>query len=201
MGIRSILFESAGELDVEEPEHFRDLNLDQVVRAAAEAVGVPEVASYFHCPLRDADLVAFRQSVFRDLEDPAVLRVAERFTASVARTRARLEALARRKHPPQVHRWFLEIVLDYTAAVNGLAEGLAAPSVTSPGLRMLRDDVAEHTRAASFGGLRTEARRLRDRLGEVRYDLLPPPTPMSSIPAPSATARHPRRRGVLPLLQ
>jgi hypothetical protein len=44
--------------------------------------------------------------------------------------------------------------------------------VTSPGLRTLRDDVAEHTRAAPFSGLRTEARRLRDRLGEVRYDLL-----------------------------
>jgi hypothetical protein len=174
MGIRSILFgtfEHAGEPSVAEPEYFRDLNLDQVVQAATEAAGVPEVTSYFHHPLHDADLVAFRQWVFRDLEDPAVLRVAERFTTSMTRARARLDAMARRKHPPQVHRLFLEIVLDYTAAVSGLAEGLDAAGVTSPGLRALREDVAEHIRAAPFSGLRQGARRLRDRLGEVRYDL------------------------------
>ncbi|WP_344940080.1 hypothetical protein [Actinomadura miaoliensis] len=102
MGIRSILagtVERSGELGVAEPEYFRDLNLDQVVRAVTEAAGLPEVAAYFHRPLHDADLVVFRQEVFRDLEDPVVRRVAERFTASMARTRARLEALARRKHP------------------------------------------------------------------------------------------------------
>ncbi|MFC7728723.1 hypothetical protein [Actinomadura keratinilytica] len=102
MGIRSILAgtaERAGEPGAAEPDHFRDLNLDQVVSAVAQAAGLPEVAAYFHRPLRDADLVAFRQEVFRDLEDPAVRRVAERFTASMTKTRTRLEALARRKHP------------------------------------------------------------------------------------------------------
>ncbi|MDL4775831.1 MutS-related protein [Actinomadura xylanilytica] len=175
MGVRSILFETlehAGEPGVAEPGHFRDLNLDQIVRAATEAAGAEAVAPYFRRPLRDPGLVAFRQHIFRDLEDPAVRRVAERFTASVARTRTRLEALARRKHPPQAHRWFLEIVLDYTAAVSGLAEGLDTSAATSPGLRALRDDVAEHVRAAPFGALREGARRLRDRLGEVRYDIL-----------------------------
>jgi hypothetical protein len=178
MAIRSILFGPSGpstqpdDDDGAEPEHFRDLNLDQIMRAVTRAGGVPGLSPYFRRPLRDAGLVVFRQHIFRDLEDPAVHEVAERFTASMARTRRRLEALARRKHPPQAHRWFLEIVLDHTAAVRGLAEGLDAVSVTSPGLRALRDDVTEHTRTASFTELRERAQRLRDRLGEVRYDLL-----------------------------
>jgi energy-coupling factor transporter ATP-binding protein EcfA2 len=156
----------------EEPEHFQDLNLDQIVRKAAEAGGVPGLAACFHRPLRDPGLIGFRQQIFRELEEPAVREVAERFTTSMARTRRRLEALARRKHPPQAHRWFLEIVLDHAAVVTALAEGLDAAGVTSTGLRALRDDVAAHTRTAAFTGLRDQARRLLDRLGEIRYDLL-----------------------------
>lgn len=180
MGIRSILAgtaERAGEPGAAEPDHFRDLNLDQVVSAVAQAAGLPEVAAYFHRPLRDADLVAFRQEVFRDLEDPAVRRAAERFTASMTKTRTRLEALARRKHPPQVHRLFLEIVLNRIAAVDALADDLGAADAASSGLRALRDDVtayvdAAYVDAASWRGLREDALRLRDRLAEVRYDLL-----------------------------
>ncbi|WP_433330512.1 MutS-related protein [Spirillospora sp. CA-294931] len=175
MGVRSILFatpDPTGEPDDAEPGHFRDLNLDQVVRAVAEAAGAAGVARYLHRPLRDAESVAFRQQIFRDLEDPAVLQTAERFTASMARTRSRLEALERRKHPPQAHRWFLEIVLDHTAAVIGLAEGLDASGAASPGLRALRDDLAGHIRSAGFTGLLEGARRLRERLGEIRYDVL-----------------------------
>ncbi|MFC5751407.1 MutS-related protein [Actinomadura rugatobispora] len=176
MAIRSILFGTsdgdAGSDARGEPEHFQDLNLDQIVRAAAKAGGVPGLPRYFHRPLRDAGLVGFRQQIFRELEDPAVREVAERFTASMAGTRRRLEALERRKHPPQAHRWFLEIVLDHAAAVTGLVEGLEAAGATAAGLRALRDDVAEHTRTAAFTGVREQALRLRERLGEVRYDLL-----------------------------
>lgn len=179
MSIRSILcgpFDGGLEPGAREPAHFRDLNLDQIVRAVTETAGVPEVARYFHRSPRDADLVVFRQRVFRDLEDPVTRGVAEGFTASMARTRTRLEALSRVKHPPQAHRWFLEIVLDYTAAVRELADGLDdgpdGNRVVSPALRALRDDVAGHVRAAAFDRLRAGARRLRDRLGEIRYDLL-----------------------------
>lgn len=175
MSVRSILFgtvEDAGDPGGAEPEYFRDLNLDQVARAVAEAAGSPDVAPYLHRPLHDPAQVVHRQRIFRDLEDPAVLAVAERFTASMARTRTRLDALARRKHPPQADRWFLEIVLDYTAAVEGLGEGLDAAGVASPGLRTLRDDIAALAASAPFNELREGAARLRDRLGEVRYDLL-----------------------------
>lgn len=173
--MRSILFGESGPPadlgDTTEPEYFRDLNLDQVVRAVTKAGGVPGLAPYFHRPLRDPALVTFRQQIFRDLENPAVYEVAARFTTVMERTRQRLEALARRKHPPQAHWWFLEIALDHTAAVIGLAEGLAAAPVTSPGLSGLRDDVTAHTGTASFIAFREQAGRLRERLGEVRYDL------------------------------
>ncbi len=176
MAVRSILFASPrapGEPEgAAEPEYFRDLNLDQVVAAIAKEHPGAGLESWFHLPLRDAGLVAFRQRIFHDLEDPAVRGVAERFTAALARTRRRLELVGRMKHPPQAHRWFLEIVLEYAALVTELAEGLAAAPLTAPGLLALRDDIAAYVRDAAFTGPRERASRLRERLGEVRYDLL-----------------------------
>ncbi|MFI6519080.1 hypothetical protein ACIBF1_26230 [Spirillospora sp. NPDC050679] len=176
MAVRSILFGAAGPstapLDDAEPEHFQDLNLDQIVHEAAQAGGLPGLAPYFHHRLRDPGLIAFRQQIFRDLEKPEVHQAAVRFTTAMDRTRRRLDALERRKHPPQADRWFLDIVLDHAAAVSRFAEDLRAADPASPGLRALRDDAAEHARGPAFTGLCEQARELRDRFGRVRYDLL-----------------------------
>ncbi|WP_106403658.1 MutS-related protein [Actinocorallia populi] len=176
MAIRSILF-GAGESfpvpgEVAEPEYFRDLNLDRIAAGVAEAGKEPGVAALFRLPTRDTRLVAFRQQVFRDLEEPGVREVAERFAAAMARTRRRLELIGRMKHPPQAHRWHLDLVLEHADAVTAFAGALEGIELTAPGLRALRDDMTEHVREASFLRLREQARALHDRLGEVRYDIL-----------------------------
>lgn len=176
MAIRSILF-GAGEPfavpgDVAEPEYFRDLNLDRVAAGVAEAGKEPWLAVVFRLPTRDVDLVAFRQQVFRDLEEPGVGEVAERFARAMARIRRRLELIGRMKHPPQAHRWHLELLLEYADVVTAFAEGLQGVELTAPGLLALREDMAERARETSFLRLRDQARALHERLGEVRYDLL-----------------------------
>ncbi|WP_158883910.1 MutS-related protein [Amycolatopsis anabasis] len=176
MAIRSILFGSpgppAGLESTAEPEHFRDLNLDQIEQAIVRANADCPLAPYFRHPLRDAGLVAFRQQVFRDLEDTGVRAVVERFTGSMRAMRRRLEILGRMTHPPQRQRWFLDIVLAHTETVTAFAEGLGEAALSSPGLCAVRDDLGEHTRSAEFRSLCERARRLRDRLDAVRYDML-----------------------------
>lgn len=175
MSIRSILFggeDPPAPEDAAEPEYFRDLNLDQVAEAVARAGEEPALVGWFRLPLRDAGLVAFRQEVFENLEDPDVRMLAERFTASTARVGRRLELIGRMKHPPQAHRRHLDLVLEHTDAMRSFAEGLEAVELTAAGLRGLRDDMARHVREPSFVRLRDEARGLHDRLGEIRYDLM-----------------------------
>jgi hypothetical protein len=148
---------------VAEPDHFQDLNLDQVVADG-------QLAPYFHYPLRDPELVRFRHGVFLDLEGAEIREIAERFTAAMDRMRRRLELLAGTRHAPQKHRWFLDIVLAHGEAVTALADGLR--TVTSPGLRAACDDLAEYTRSPRFRLPHQHASRLRDQLGQVRYDML-----------------------------
>ncbi|TCO60964.1 MutS-related protein [Actinocrispum wychmicini] len=176
MGIRSVLFGVSGppvDLDTAaEPDHFRDLNLDHVVTAIVRANPDCRLAPYFHHPVRDADLVRFRQDVFRDLDDRDVLTVVERFAASMRTTRRRVELVARVTHPPQRDRWFLDIALAHLDMLTAFADGLDAVPIRSDGLRAVRDDVREHTRSPGFRSLRDRAERLRDRLAAVRYDML-----------------------------
>jgi hypothetical protein len=88
----------------------------------------------------------------------------------MARTLRRLGAVERMKHPPQAGRWFLEIVLEYETTVLQLLDALR--TATAPGLRTLHDDLSEHTATPGFTEPGERARRLRDRLGQVHYDLM-----------------------------
>ena len=155
-----------------EPDCFGDLNLDQVVAAVARAAPDRDLPGYFHHLPRDPELVRFRQDVFRDLDDPAVRDLAERFAGSMRGTRRRLAVLERLHHPPQHQRWYLEIALDHAAAVAAFAAGLADARLASAGLRAVRDDLAALVDSTGFRARRERARRLRERLDAVRYDLL-----------------------------
>ncbi|SDD11311.1 MutS-related protein [Actinokineospora iranica] len=174
--IRSVLFGSSGPPagldDVPEPEHFRDLNLDQVAAALARDNADLPLTPYFRLPLRDAGLVRARQQVFRDLEDTEVLAVVERFTAAMRRMRRRLEMLAQVRHAPQRQRWFLDIVLTHVDTLDAFAAESHQVALASPALRGMRDDLGAHTASGPFGALRRAARDLRDRLDAVRYDML-----------------------------
>ncbi|EWC59812.1 MutS domain protein, family 5 [Actinokineospora spheciospongiae] len=152
----------------ERPDCFADLNLDQVVHAVAGDDAV--VAGYFHAGVRDVRDVEARQAVFRDLDDPAVAEPVRRFTATAARTRRRLGMLRRMTHQPQAGWWFVDVVLDWSAAVVALSRGLDAAG--SAGLRGLRADLAEWVGHGEFPAVRERAADLLRRLGEVRYDLL-----------------------------
>ncbi|WP_285624416.1 MutS-related protein [Actinoallomurus iriomotensis] len=74
------------------------------------------------------------------------------------------------KHPPQSNRWFLDIVLEHETTVLRLLDGLR--TATARGLRALREDLAAHTATPRFTEPGERARRLRDRLAQVHYDLL-----------------------------
>jgi DNA mismatch repair protein MutS len=169
--VGSVLFgEHAAPETAAEPDCFADLNLDQLAGAIAQSDVA--VAAYFRHAPRDVGLVRFRQRVFQDLERPAVAGVAGGFTGAMARTRRRLGRLDRMAHPPQADRWFFDTVVDHVVAVTAFADGLAAAGPSSPGLCALRDDLAARVSDPGFVALAAQARWLKDRLREVRYDLL-----------------------------
>jgi DNA mismatch repair protein MutS len=150
--------------------YARDLNLDQVVAAVAtdrEECELITETLYGH--LRDADAVRYRQEVFRDLEDPALLGAIQHFADQMAEVGAHLRQLASMQYRYHRQGWVLEAAAIYCTAVRSLAAHLAPAQLTSRALLAFRDYLADYVASAGFTGLARDTSGAKDALGRIRY--------------------------------
>jgi DNA mismatch repair protein MutS len=154
----------------EDRSFARDLNLDQVVAAIAgdrEERDLITETLFGH--LRDADAVRYRQEVFRDLDNPALLGEIQRLADLMAQVHAHLNQLAAMRDHYQREGWLLDAAAIYCDAVGSLAEQLAAMQISSRALAAFRDYLARYTASAGFTTLARETRDRKDALGRIRY--------------------------------
>jgi DNA mismatch repair protein MutS len=172
-GFESILSERAGAGSGAggraEPDFFVDLNLDQVLDAMTAGREQYELAPFFCEPLRDADTVAYRHEVLRDLEKHEVLEPVSRFAEAMREMREHLAQVRTLHYQLQKQAWFLDATGVYCDAVRGLARDLAACEVTSRGLRRLSDYLAEYVSSDRFTSLAAETLALKDAVAGIRY--------------------------------
>jgi DNA mismatch repair protein MutS len=148
----------------------RDLNLDQVVAAiAGDREDHELITAVLFAPLRDAGAVRYRQEVFRDLEDAALLDAALRFTGLMTEVRAHLRQVAAMQYRYQREGWLLEAASLYCEAVQSLAGRLASARIVSRALNAFRDYLAAYASSARFTLLAGDTADCRSALGRVRY--------------------------------
>jgi len=169
----SLLFRGAqaGRADEDEDRSFAaDLNLDQV---AAELAGKREdrdlIEDVFFDRLRDDGTVRYRQEIFSDLEDPALLGAVEHFTGLMSQVRAHLRQLTDMRDRYQREGWFLDAASGYCEAVLWLADTLGSASVNSRALTALRDYAIGYAASVGFAALDSDTRDCTAALGRVRY--------------------------------
>lgn len=153
----------------EEPAYFRDLNLDQMVAAIANGDDGGRLAKVFYAAMDSADLVRYRQEIFRDLEDPELLAAMRRFKEGMGHVRRHLVGLQTRHDPLEWQGWFLDAVLTYCEAVAGLGDHLGSASPRSAGLQSLTSVIVGYRNSEAFALLLGDATRTRDALDGVRY--------------------------------
>ena len=171
----SLLFREASEArEVGERDRdrsfARDLNLDQVVAAIAGDREERELITetlYGH--LRDASAVRYRQEVFRDLDNPALLGEIQRFAGRMAEVRAHLNQLTAMQYRYQREGWLLDAAAIYCEAVRALAGHLASAEVSSRALLAFRDYLVGYLASAGFTDLARETKDRKDALGRIRY--------------------------------
>ena len=159
----------AGERDGDR-SFARDLNLDQVVAAiAGDRAERDLITETLFGHLRDADAVRYRQEVFRDLDDPALLGQIQRFAGRMAEVRAHLSQLAVMHYRYQQEGWLLDAAAIYCEAVRSLTAHLASAQIRSRALLAFRDYIARYADSAEFTGLARETKDQKDSLGQIRY--------------------------------
>ena len=176
MTFHSILFEktedSIKKETLEAPVFFVDLNLDQIIGAVTADRQEYNLKPFFYTPLNDADVIKYRQEIAQDLENGALLENIKSFAQKmivVRRYRAMIDKLYYKYHK---EGWFLEAVIIYCDAVNGLAYDISQAELKSRGLLAFREYIANYANSGSFTSLLTETKKLKVDLSTVKYCML-----------------------------
>lgn len=167
----SVLFPSRGARVVatEDPDIFRDLNLDQVFNTILSGFEEYELRPYMRNLLRGVDEVAYRHEVFRDLERPAIRCAVQDFCLAMRAMRDALRMEEKLSYKQQKEWWFLDAVATYCGAVREMARRSTGLPVVSRGLRALLDYLVRYAASERFQALEREVRALREGLDDIRY--------------------------------
>ena len=175
---RSVLTETLDDSQigaVEAPDHFSDLNLDQVVDAITADWKDYNLKPFYHVALKDLRAITYRQEIFLDLEDQALMKGIRVFSERMRAMRARLkesEEAKRFAYKYAMERLFLGAAELYCEAIEELREVLGTADLRSRGLRALRAYLTAYCADPSYMGLETEARKVKADLSAIRYCLL-----------------------------
>ena len=149
-----------------------DLNLNQVVNAVAGQREERDlIAAVLSQVPADVSTVSYRHEVFRDLEDPGLLRAASHFAGQMRAVRVHLAQLSKMHSVHQREGWFLDAAAIYCEAVRALAAALAAAPVVSRALRAFRAYLAAYADSSQFTALAAEAAARQDELARVTYQI------------------------------
>lgn len=171
----SILFANGTDRTAEaarEPVFFADLNLDQSVAAITAGKDEYNLKPFFYIPLNSLAAVNYRQEIFRDLENGALLEYAESFAQKMREMRQHLAQADKLRHKYQKASWFLDAVEIYCAAVEALLRHLSLVPLKSRGLLAFRAYLTDYIQSADFASLLRETQKLKSDLGSVEYSVL-----------------------------
>ena len=170
----TILFPGDGSLtsgQLEEPEYFRDLNIDQIVDSVLAGRDFYDLRRFFLASPGSVDAVRYRQEVLRDLERGELRAGIDAFAERMQHMRERLAMAAKLREPYQRERLFLDAIVTYGDAVRSLSGDLRLDDLSSRGLLAFREYVAAYSGSGEFSDLCVQARHLAEALSGVRYCL------------------------------
>lgn len=156
----------------EEPTHFHDLNLDQIVDAITVDKQEYNLKPFFYTPLTNLLAIAYRQEIMKDIESGgALLQEIKDFSKRMRDMRNCLASAEKLYYQFQKERQFLNAIRIYVSAVEALLQALNQATLNSRGLLAFRDLLERYAQSERFKTLFRETRELVSALAAIRYGL------------------------------
>ncbi|MGE5580050.1 MAG: MutS-related protein [Bacillota bacterium] len=178
----SILFPAGAEGDAarvrEEPEFFRDINLDQVVASVTARKKDFDLKPLFYSPGCNKQTVVYRQAVMRDLEDRELLKQADAFSRQMLDIERLVTSLLK---PSDWSKqgigylrmgYFLEAVLNYRWTLERFGSDLKSANLQSAGLQSAREYVADYLSSEALAAVWREAEDVKLAMSHVKWCML-----------------------------
>lgn len=183
MSFESILFDNKTDAIKRtykgDEDFFRDLNLDIVISEIIQKDKY-NLKEYFLSPLRDTEVIRFRQEVMKDLESSEELfNEIKNFTqiifdavSDVERAnKILLETEGKSKNYLEKGR-FLDSLIIYLTNIEDFVSRFSKYNLNSKGLKDFRNFITEYANSEGFKKLKEDALSIRSKLKEVKYNML-----------------------------
>ncbi|PAS96032.1 MAG: hypothetical protein BSR46_16085 [Candidatus Dactylopiibacterium carminicum] len=165
------------------PAHFSDLQLDRIFAEASAPFAAPGLNALFQSPCQTPAVIAWRQTVMRELEQPDLAAAVDVFCGEMESVHCVLSMPAGTQPEARQTRWFVEVARRYCAAVQTFAAALAPMPLTAGGWLAWREYLQALIGGAGFMELQAHAEALCSESGALRYELLLDGNQVSVLPA------------------
>ena len=172
----SVLFSEPVKLNTEEPECFRDLNLDQFLEPVLKNENLSDLAPWFYTPLPTEAQAVYRQEIQRDLLKGSNLKLLDDFSREICTLADREEkanADFNSGDPWRCHYLLYGHILDngeqYVRLVSECCRRLPEFGFTSAGLRQAAGMLEKLARSSSFQNLAHAQEALRRKFDSLQY--------------------------------
>lgn len=176
MSFASILYETATPPSlpdqVAQPNHFSNLNLDQVVAAATAGRDEHNLRPFFHSPPSNLETVHYRHEAMTDLEQDSVLAFVNSFSKKMRSMREQITKVNKLYYRFQKERVFLDAIAFYCDAVFAMANDLSTARLQSRGLLFFQEHVAAYVKSPVFKTFKMDMEDIKVALSAIEYSLL-----------------------------
>ena len=157
----------------DEPEFFRDLNLDKIVAAITAGKDDYDLRPSFIARSRDLATIEYRHEVMRDLEHDDILSMVRSFAQGMRSIHQHLALSAKLHYPHQKKLWFLDAVAHLLRHGHCACTGPPAPRICNPrAWWRWRRYLIDYMNSEGFTALVAETDQLRADLATVKYSML-----------------------------
>jgi len=154
------------------PDFFTDLNLDLVINTISKGKDEYNLKPFFHVHLTDPEVIAYRQNIFRDLEDPALLEAIKSFAEKMRTIRKQLAATDKLFYRYHKERWFIETVNSYCSTIEYLSNDLDSLKIKSEGFLSFRSYLHNYLQSEHFKAIAGEVNKTIRDLSTIQYSVL-----------------------------
>jgi hypothetical protein len=187
----SILFPTKEQYDQprqrEKPDYFKDLNLDQIFTTIlmtdkdfwVKGQGNTVLESVFNTPLKDPDIIRYRQAVLSELEDDGLRGLISGFAGAVngvdnvsGLVHASMTSMESWRDNYLTRGKLIDCAERYCEALTMLSDALPGLTLRSEGLRAFGAYLVSYVASEAFTAMCGQARRLREKIAAVEICLL-----------------------------
>ncbi len=161
------------------PDHFSDLNLDQITSAAMADYEKYDLARHYYTAIHDTDVISYRQEAMKELEKPGVLDAVKpicEILAAVSRLQPKLESSLNGEGPMENNAMtkgqYLNAAIKYIVALQDYADRADALGLSSKALKGFADYVKELFETPGWKAFLEHAARVRASFDALNYCML-----------------------------